>query len=73
MIWGCVSAKGVGEMNVCGYTKTLADNMTPHQYSSMRTIQSTLPKSPKMISKEKNSEHMTCPNMSPDLNPLEYL
>ena len=36
MIWGCMSAKGVGEMtfidgtmNACGYTKILADKMTP--------------------------------------------
>ena len=36
MIWGCLSAKGVGEMtfidgtmNVCGYTKIMADKMTP--------------------------------------------
>lgn len=36
MIWGCTSIKGVGEMalidgamNACGYSKILADMMTP--------------------------------------------
>ena len=37
VIWGCMSAKGVGEMtfidgtmNACGYTQILADKMTPN-------------------------------------------
>ena len=51
LIQGCTSAKGVGEMtfrdgtmNVCGFTKILADKMTPslqnlgrQEYSSMIT------------------------------------
>ena len=84
MIWGCMSAKGVGEMtfidgtmNACGYTKILADKMTPSlQKLGRRGIfqHDNNPKHTAKIMQEflkkKKVKTMTWPSMSPDLNPI---
>ena len=68
-----------GTMNACGYTKILADKMTPNlQKLGRRKIfqHDNDPKNTAKImqeKKEKKVKSLTWPSMSPDLNPTEHL
>lgn len=79
LIWGCMSAKGVGEMtfidgtmNASLYIQILNEKMTPSVKKVVRR---------EMIRRDNDSKHtrvfkdetMTWPSMSADLNPIKHL
>ena len=87
IVWGCMSAAGVGElyfiegnMNTNMYCKILQQSMIPSLQKLGRTAVFQHDNDPKHTSKMTTAllkrlrvKVMDWPNMSPDLNPIEHL